>query len=174
MLQVLNEPSCTAALQKCVPRPYSNKQSSSCSDHCHFVVYFGLTLFQYFTGHIFLSACTLWFSAAFCKHWGIWNLLFSFYRILVKQQKHKETQRSCSYIMQIFLLPIFSGKSLKTSSALPSLHSAKPRLFFHMPIFLILPVLQYWEILDDQISSSVSLKVKGSKLCFCHLIRELL
>lgn len=69
---------------------------------------------------------------------------------------------------------MFSGKLLKTSSVLPSLHSAKPKYFFHIPVFLVLPVLQYLEIPDDQVSSSIALKVQGIKLCFCHLIRELL
>lgn len=66
--------------------------------------------------------------------------------------------------MQTFFLAIFSRKSVKASSVLPSLHSAKPRHFFsHIPVFLILPVLKNWDIPDDQVVSSISLQVQGIK-----------
>lgn len=40
-------------------------------------------------------------------------------------------------------------------------------MFFLIPVFFILPVLQYREIPDDQVSSSISLQVKGIKP-FCQ------
>lgn len=47
-------------------------------------------------------------------------------------------------------------------------------IFSHIPVFLILPVLKNWDIPDDQVVSSISLQVQGIKLCFCHLVGELL
>lgn len=102
----LYEPSCTTALQKCVPRSYRNKQSSSCSGHCPFCCLFLINFISVFH----------WTCLSFCLYFLFFScVLFvstqgyeTFCFLSIKQHKTKEIQRKAE-IMQLYYADIIFG-----------------------------------------------------------------
>lgn len=158
--------------RECGPRTYGNKQSSSCSGHCPFYCLFFINFISLFHWtHLSFCLYFLFFSyISYVSTQGYETLCF----LSINPYKTTDTQRKIE-IMQIFFLALFYGKSLKTSSVVPSPHSAKPRhIFPHSQCGNILNSTSFTIQRNSCWSSFFLHFLAGIELCFCHLIRELL